>query len=122
MLEGLQSIDDKGTSASCLAPGCNTGQGVPGDHGAGAEKRLQPQLQSCGQMDGAPGKLSSKGLPSITVRRGSLEKDRKGSSSGKSRTPEAKREGRSSVSFGEQIMGKPATPGTRKSPGLQQHP
>lgn len=66
-------------------------------------------------MDRAPGKLSSKELPSITVRRESLEKYRKGSSSENSRTSEAKREGRSSVGFGEQTVGKPATPATRRA-------
>lgn len=39
---GLQSIDDNGTSASCLAAGWNTGQEAPGDQGTGAEEWLQP--------------------------------------------------------------------------------
>lgn len=74
MLEGLQSIEDKYSSASCLATGYNTHQWARGDHGTGAEEWLQPQCQSCGQADRVPEKLSSKGLPRIRVRGGSLEK------------------------------------------------
>lgn len=55
MLKGLQTIEDIGTFVLSLEARYKCGQREPGGCGTGAEKWLQPQLQSCGRGDGAPG-------------------------------------------------------------------
>lgn len=67
-LEGLQTIEDRGTSALSWVTGYNTGQREPGDCGMGAAGWLQPQLQASGQGDGAPEKQPQKESQSLRPR------------------------------------------------------
>lgn len=74
MLKGLQTIEDMGTFVLSLGTRYKCGQREPGGCGTGAEKWLQPQLQSCGRGMEHQEKLSSERVTRIAVRRGSLEK------------------------------------------------
>lgn len=112
MPEDLWTVEDIGTRALYLVTGYSPDQREPGDSGIGAEELLQPQPPACGQEDGASGRRSSKGVLRVTGRRGSLEKHR-------TMGPLRAKESRSSMTFGECMVGHPATPSTSKSLALQ---
>lgn len=69
-----------------------------------------------GQGDGAPPKISSKGVTSITAKRGSKEQHRTAPAERAVRPPRQK--SRTFVGFGEHIMLHPATPATKRALGL----